>query len=59
MFGAEVSWQRGMFVSNVPEKSENLLQAANLSQESDAWDDTVILEIFDEAIRSHKTKQVR
>ena len=46
---AEQSWQQGM----VTHSSMSL----NFDQES--WDDSVILDIFDEAIRSHRTKVFR
>ena len=46
---AEQSWQQGMV--------SNSSMSLNFDQES--WDDSVILDIFDEAIRSHRTKVFR
>ena len=47
---AEEQWERGFVINDASKRV--------FSIDPDAWDDSTILNIFDEAIRSHKTKKV-
>lgn len=58
---AETQWKRG-FVhsgknSNSQIDAEWLGLDVNFNFNEDAWDDSIILDIFDEAIKSHKVKK--
>jgi hypothetical protein len=46
----EKQWDRGFVMSHGT--------GTSLQFDPDAWDDTTILNIFDEAIKSHRSKKV-
>ena len=58
MIAREAQWARGLvhFEESDQIISNNWL-ASDMSFGQDSWDDSAILDIFDAAIRSHKTKK--
>ena len=54
----ESLWQRGLSESADKEKaSSNELLGFDMNFAQDSWDDSAILDIFDDAIKSHRMKK--
>ena len=54
----ESQWQRGLSESADKIKTtSNELQSFDMNFAQDSWDDSAILDIFDDAIKSHKMKK--
>ena len=58
MMAGEAQWERGLVhFAEFDQIATNEWLPPDMSFGQDSWDDCAILDIFDAAIRSHKTKK--